>query len=170
MQSSREKGESLEDWILEIGKHACLNESAWVLLCSYRNALNTHTHTDSSLCIQNSVKLVGRTTQCNLVGVQNRFWLQACGRIVDPLIQHREDAVIYSVPLALYRVMTAWLNHPAPLPSHNMKHGWHEGFKMSSGSPKGPASHSRILTTGRGVLNTWLSFCSLQHKDLLLWT
>lgn len=67
-----------------------------------------HTHLDSTPCIQNRIKLVGRATQCNFVGVQNGFWLQACGRIVDPLIQHREDAVH---PLSsLYRVMRAWLN------------------------------------------------------------
>lgn len=40
-------------------------------------------------------KIAPREAQCNSVRVQNGFWLQACGRKADPLIQHREreDAV-----------------------------------------------------------------------------
>ncbi len=114
---------------------------------------------------------VGRETQCNLVGVQNGFWLQACGRRADPLIQHREDAVhphCSSGPVQSNESLTVWTSEPslsALLPSHNMKYDLHKGFKMRSRSPKGPVSHSRILPTGRGVLNTRLSFCLLQLRE-----
>lgn len=57
---------------------------------------NTYRHTLLKIIypwIQNNINLVVRAVQCNLVGLQNGFWLQASKRIADPLIRRREYAV-----------------------------------------------------------------------------
>lgn len=65
---------------------------------------------------------------------------------------------IHSVPLALYGIMRACLNQWT-FTAWTVNFSQHETrlaqrFKMRSGSPKGPVSHSGILPTSRGVLNT----------------